>query len=183
MCLNSQWLLYIYLNRHWCKCVFVVYALFLWEASCYEYFLVSHDVSIYCMMDILDPYGVHYEIPFRSRHHILEIILLELVLFDHSLLPFLLVYLFIAGRLCINDVIQQCHITRLFLRPLSFFGSIFILLFILGYFSFPIWSSSLEVYISFSLYSSEALSFAMVSLTREVTCSLEWYTSQVQLHD
>ena len=29
-----------------CKCLFVVYA------SCYEYFLVSHDVSIYCMMEL-----------------------------------------------------------------------------------------------------------------------------------
>ena len=28
------------------KCLFVVYAFFSWEASCYEYFLVSHDGTI-----------------------------------------------------------------------------------------------------------------------------------------
>ena len=35
-----------------CKCLFIVYAFFSWEASCYEYFLVSHNVSIYCMMEL-----------------------------------------------------------------------------------------------------------------------------------
>ena len=35
-----------------------------------------------------------------------------------TLLPFFLGYFFIAGRLYINDVIQQCHITALCLRPL-----------------------------------------------------------------
>ena len=54
-----------------------------------------------------------------------------------TLLPFLLGYFFIAGRLCINDVAQQCHITRLCPRPLFFFGSIVILFFILDDFSFP----------------------------------------------
>ena len=67
---------------------------------------MSHSVAIYCKLYLVDPYGRHYGLPFRSRHHILDIILLELVLFDHSLLRFLLVYLFIAGRLCINDVAQ-----------------------------------------------------------------------------
>ena len=119
------------------------------------------------MLDLVDPYGRHYRIPFRSRYHILDIILLELVLFNHSLLPFLLSYFFIAERLCINDVAQQCHITRVCLRPLAFFGSLIILFFILDYFSSPRWYSSLEVDLPFSLYSSEALSFAMVSLTRE----------------
>ena len=123
------------------------------------------------MLDLVDPYGIHYRLPFRSRHCILNIILLELVLFDHSLLPFLLVYFFIAGRLCINDVAQQCHITRVCLRPLSFVRSIVILFFILDYFSFPRCSSSLEVNLPSSLYSFEALSFAMVSLTREASGS------------
>ena len=36
-----------------------------------------------------------------------------------TLLPFLLGYLFIAGRICINNVTQQCHITRVCLRPLK----------------------------------------------------------------
>ena len=35
-----------------CKCLFIVYAFFSWEASCYESCLVSHDVSIYCMMEL-----------------------------------------------------------------------------------------------------------------------------------
>ena len=69
-------------------------------------FLVSHDAAIYCLLDLVDPYGRHYGLPFRSRHRILDIILLELVLFDHILLLFLLGYFFIAGRLCINDVAQ-----------------------------------------------------------------------------
>ena len=133
MCLNSQWFLYIYLTHHWCKCLFVVCAFFLWEALCYESCLVSHDVAIYCMLDLVDPYGRHYGLPFRSRHRILDIILLELVLFDHSLLPFLLVTLFIDGRLCIIEVTQKCHIARVCLRPLYLFGSIIILFFILNY--------------------------------------------------
>ena len=157
----------------------------MWEASHYEFFLVSHNVSIYYMIDLVDPYGRHFGLPFRSWHRILVIIILELVLLDHSLLPFVLVYFFIAGRLCTNDVAQQC------LRPLSFFGSIIIVFFILDYFSCPRWSSSLVVDLPFSLYSSKTLSFAMVSLTREDSgsssklsfCSLEWSTSQVYLHD
>ena len=56
------------------------------------------------MLDLVDPYERNYRLPFKSRHHMLDIILLELVLFDHSLLPFLFVYLFIAIRLYINDV-------------------------------------------------------------------------------
>ena len=168
MCLNSQWLLYVYLTCHWCKCLFVVYSFFLWESLCYEYCLVSHDATIYCMLDLVDPYGRHYGLPFRSRHRILDIIPLDqLVLFDHSLLPFLLVYFFMDGRICINDVTQQCHVTRVCMRPLSLFGSIIILFFILDYFLCPRWSSYLEVDLPFSLYSSKAISFAKMSLTRE----------------
>ena len=63
-----------------CKFLFVVYAFFSWEASCYESCLVSHDVSIYCMLDLVDPYGRYYGLPFRSRCCILDIILIELVL-------------------------------------------------------------------------------------------------------
>ena len=49
-----------------CKCLFVVYAFFLWEASCYESCLLSHDVAVYCMLDLVDPYGRYYRLPFRS---------------------------------------------------------------------------------------------------------------------
>ena len=97
------------------------------EASCYESFLVSRDVCVYCMLDFVDPH---------PRHHSSWI---------HTLLPFLLGYFFIARRICINDVTQQFHITRVCLRPLSFFGSLVILFFILDDFSCPRWSSSLEV--------------------------------------
>ena len=65
------------------KFLFVVYAFFLWESSYYEYCHVSHDVGIYCMLDLVDPYGRYYELPFRSRCCILDIILLELVLSFH----------------------------------------------------------------------------------------------------
>ena len=51
-----------------------------------------------------------------------------------TLLPFLLGYFFIDGRLYINDVVGQCHITALSLRPLSFFESIVVLFFILDSF-------------------------------------------------
>ena len=92
-----------------CKCLFVVYAFFFsWEASCYKSCLVSHDVSIYCMMELWT--FLHVSI-LHSRHH-------------SSLndLPFVL------GRFCINDVaafvilffILNCHYL--------FFGTSLILL-------------------------------------------------------
>ena len=57
-----------------CKCLFVVYSLFLWEAPCYEFCRVYHNVSVYCMMDLAYPYGRYYGLPFRyltshSSHH------------------------------------------------------------------------------------------------------------------
>ena len=64
-----------------CKCIFVVYA------SCYESFLVSHDLSIYCMMELWTSLQVSILHP---RHH--------------SSWTGLLGYFFIAGRFCINDV-------------------------------------------------------------------------------
>ena len=91
-----------------CTCLFIVYAFFPWESSCYGSCLVSHDVAIYCMLDLVDPYGRYYELPFRSRCRILYIILF--------LLPFLLGDFFIVGRFCSNDVAQQYHITALCLR-------------------------------------------------------------------
>ena len=49
-----------------CKCLLVVYAFFPWKASCYKSCLLSHDVAIYCMLDLADPYGRYYGLPFRS---------------------------------------------------------------------------------------------------------------------
>ena len=105
-----------------CKCLFVVYAFFLWEASCYESCLVSDDDSIYYMMDLANPLWNSLQVSIlHLRHH---------SSWAGTLLPFLLVYFFIAGRFCINDVAQQCHITALFLRPIEFFESIIIFFFI-----------------------------------------------------
>ena len=67
-----------------CKCLFVVYAFFPWEALCYESFFVSHDVSIYCMMELQT--SVHVSI-LHPRHHS-----------SWAGFPFLLGYFFIAGR-------------------------------------------------------------------------------------
>ena len=69
-----------------CKCFFVDYAFSSWEASCYESCFVSHDVSIYYMMELWTSLQVSILRP--------DIILLELIF------PFFLV----AGRFCINDV-------------------------------------------------------------------------------
>ena len=102
------------LTSNGCKCIFVVYAFFSWESSCYECFLVSHDVSIFCMMELRS--SLHVSI-LHPRHHS-----------SWTGLPFLLGYFFIAGRFCINDVaafvilffILNCHHL--------FFGTSFILL-------------------------------------------------------
>ena len=69
------------------KCLFVVYAFFSWEASCYESCLVSHDVSIYWMMELQT--SLHVSI-LHPRHH--------------SSRTFLLGYFFMSRRFCINDV-------------------------------------------------------------------------------
>ena len=105
-----------------CKCLFVVYAFVPWEALWYKSFLVSHDVAIYCMMELQT--SLRFSI-LHPRHH---------SSWTFIPLPFLLGYFFIAGRLYINDVTQQCHITTLCLRPLSFFERIIILFFILDSF-------------------------------------------------
>ena len=101
-------------------------------------FFVFLDVSICCMLDLVDPHGRHYKLPFRSRNHILDIIPHDqLVLFDHSIIPFLLGYFFVIRRIYINDVTKQCHITRVYLRPLTFIGSL-VILFSLGHIMIPI---------------------------------------------
>ena len=101
---------------------------------------VSLHVVLCCILDLVDPHGRHYRLSFRSRNRILDII-------PHDQLG----YFFIAGRICINDVTQQCHITRVYLKPLTFVGSFVILFFILNYLSCPRWSSLLEVDLALSL--------------------------------
>ena len=77
--LHAWFFLSCVLTSSGCKCLFIVYAFFPWEASCYKSCLVSHEVDIYCMLDLVDSYGRHYGLPFRSWYCILDIILLELV--------------------------------------------------------------------------------------------------------
>ena len=72
-----------------CKYLFLVYVFFLWEASCYESCFVSHDVSIYCMMEL------------RTSLHVL---ILHPGHSSWTGLPFLLGYFFMARRFCINNV-------------------------------------------------------------------------------
>ena len=94
----------------------------------------------------------------------------QLVLFDHGILPFFLLRcLFIAGRICINDVTQQCHITWVCLSYINFFRSHVIRFFILDDLSCPRCYSSLEVDLLLSVAWSyhdpfESLSFVMISL-------------------
>ena len=97
-----------------CKCLFVVYAFFSWEALCYEFCLVSHDVSIYCMMELRT--SLHISI-LHPRHHS-----------SWTSLPFLLGYFFIAGRFCINDVTSFVILFFILNCRHLFFGTSLILL-------------------------------------------------------
>ena len=96
-----------------CKCLSIFHSL------CHESCLVSHDVSIYCMMELRTSLQV---LILHPRHHS-----------SWTGLPFLLGYFFISERLYINDVSQQCHITTLclrflfYLKVLSYYSSSWIL--------------------------------------------------------
>ena len=104
------------LTSNGCKCLFVVYSLFLWEAY-------ATNISLYTTMFPSTAWW-NLKIP-HPRHH---------SSWTSTLLPFILGYFFIARRLCINDVAQQCHITRMCLRPLALFRSLIMLFFILDSF-------------------------------------------------
>ena len=57
----------------------------------HEPWFVSLEAAICCILDIVDPHGRHYELPFRYWNTILDIIPHDqMVLFDHSILPFIL---------------------------------------------------------------------------------------------
>ena len=136
---------------------------------------VSIDAAICYILDLVDPHGRHYGLPFRFWNHILEIIPSDqLALFDHSLLPFLLVYLCIPGRICINDVTQQCYITGVSLRNHTFFGSLIILFFVLDDLSCPNWSSSLEVDLPLSVVWSYHDSYILLKLFLSSWCICPW---------
>ena len=117
MCLNFQWL---QMSLHSLYCL----------SSCYEYFLVSHDVAIYSMLDLADPYGRYYGLPFRARYRILDIILLELVL---SLPFFLATSSQLEGSvsMMLHTVSHNCTM----FETSFFFESVIVLFFILYYFS------------------------------------------------
>ena len=111
--------------HHRCKCLFVVYAFFLWESSCYESFLVSHDVVIFCMLDLVDPYGRYYGLPFRSRYRILDIILLELV---HSFPFFLAASWKVLHQWCRSIVLHNWTVSEISsLKVSSYYSSSWIL--------------------------------------------------------
>ena len=77
-------------NPTGCKFLFIVYSFFLWEASCYESWLVSHDVSIYCILDLADPLRTSLQVSIlHPRHH---------SSWTGTLLPFLLGYFFISWK-------------------------------------------------------------------------------------
>ena len=99
------------------KCLFVVYSFFPWEASCYKSCLVSHDVSIYCMMELLTF--------FRSQYSILDIILLELV---HSFPLFLASSWKFLHRWCLSTVLLNCTVSEISsLKVSSYYYSFWIL--------------------------------------------------------
>ena len=113
------------------KCVwsmeYVMHSLLLLSERNHKPFFESLDASICYILHLLYPHRRHYGLPFESLIHILDII-------PHDqLVSFVLGYFFIAGRICINDVTQLCHITRVCLRPLALFGCHVIPFFILDY--------------------------------------------------
>ena len=97
-----------------CKCLFVVYAFFSWETSCYETCLVSHDASIYCMMELRT--FLHVLI-LHPRHHS-----------SWTGPPFLLGYFFMDVRFCINDVTAFVILFFILNYRHLFFGTSLILL-------------------------------------------------------
>ena len=144
----------VFLTSGGCKCLFEVYAFFPWEASCYEY----------CMLDLCRSISKRLWTSLQvsmlhPRHH---------SSWTSTLLPFLLGYFFIAGRLCINDVTQQCHITTLCLRPI-------LSLKVLSYYSSS-WILSWTV-ITFSLEQvSSFFSCRRLYRTFPITCKLVVYS-------
>ena len=79
------------------------------------------DASIYCMLDLLDPFGGHHKLPLRSWNNIPHIILHDrLILLHHDISPNLSVsILLITGRLIINDVTHQGNVTWEYMRSSS----------------------------------------------------------------
>ena len=99
-------------NSSGCKCLFIVYAFFSWEASCYESCLVSHNVSIYYKMELQTSLQV---LMLHLGHHSSWI---------GTLLPFLL------GRFCINDVVAFIILFFILNCRYLFFWTSLILLFL-----------------------------------------------------
>ena len=120
MCLNFQWL---QMSLHSLFLLFMRILVLRILPSIPRYFHLLHARSCISIWKTL--WTSLQVLILHSRHH---------SSWTGILLPFLLGYFFIAGRLYINDVAQQCHITRVSLRSLSFFESIVIFFFILDFF-------------------------------------------------
>jgi len=97
---------------HWSEIILIVYPLFLGECTFYEPFLIPLDNTICSMLDLVDPLGSYYWLPFWSWNYIPYIILHDgLVLLHHDILPKLLACCFLkTGRLKINDIYHKSHI-------------------------------------------------------------------------
>ena len=132
MCLNSQWLQMSLRSL----CLLSVRILVLWILPCIP--RCCHLPHAGSCRSIWKTLRTSLQVSIlHPRHH---------SSWTCTRLPFLLGYFFIAGRLCINDVAQQCHITIVRLRPLEF----------LSYYS-SFWIISCAqggVYISRSIYHS-----------------------------
>ena len=120
MCLSFQW---IQMSLH-SLCLLSTRSLVLWILPCIpQCFHLLHARSCRSIWKIL---WTSLQVSMlHPRHH---------SSWTSNLLPFLLGYFFIAGRLCINDFTQQCHITRVSLRPLSFFWKYRHIILHLGFF-------------------------------------------------
>ena len=70
------------------------------------------DVVVRYMLDLVGPFGSHQKLPLRSQNNIPHIILHDgLILLHHGISPNLLVSGLITGRLLINDMTHQGHVT------------------------------------------------------------------------
>jgi hypothetical protein len=103
------------------KCILIIYSLHLRESSSNKSRFVPLDAPISYMFDLIDSFGSHYRLPFRSRNNIPHIILHDgLILLHHGISPYWMTSCFlITVRFRINDVAHSCGIARISLRYLS----------------------------------------------------------------
>ena len=90
----------------------IIYSLYMRESSSNKYHFVPLDAPINYVFDLVDPFGSHYRLPFRSQNNIPHIILHDgLILLHHDISPYWMTScLLIIGRLKMNDVAYSCGI-------------------------------------------------------------------------